>query len=160
MSWRGHAGIAWWGETVPREIAQRIEALADDLGYLPNIWGQELFRHMHFIDEEANLVPIYHRLARMLRHSVDVGDVLGEAQLSVQIGRLYLLDQQPGLAMEEFLRARELNRLLGRKDLADNVDFFLPGCEQRIGRDYGARMLPLIRRSMWAGRDELPEDDL
>jgi hypothetical protein len=107
---------------------------------------------MHIINEEADLVPIYHRLARMLRHAVDVGDVLGEAQLSLQIGRLYLLDQQPGLATEEFLRVRELNRLLRRKDLAANVIFFLPACEQRTGRDYAARMLPWIRRSMWAGR--------
>jgi hypothetical protein len=38
VSWRGHAGIAWWGETVPREVAQRMKALADDLGYLPKIW--------------------------------------------------------------------------------------------------------------------------
>jgi hypothetical protein len=100
-----------------------MKELADDLGYLPMLWQQELFRHMHVIDEEVNLVPIYHRLARMLRHSVDVGDVLGEAQLTVQIGRLYLLDQQPGLATEEFLRVRELNRLLRRKDLEDNVNF-------------------------------------
>jgi hypothetical protein len=152
VSWRGHAGIPWWGETVPHEVAARMQVLADDLGYLPKLWQQELVRHMDFIDEEVDLAPIYNRLRRMQRHSIDVGDVLGEAQLAVQIGRLYLLDQQPGLALEEFLRVRELNRLLRRKDLARNVEFFLPGCEQRIGSDYAARMLPLIRQSMWAGR--------
>lgn len=154
LTWRSHAGMGWWGDNLPHWVSLRIEGIAATIGFLPVVWQQEIMRHEDVIDEDAPLAPVHRRLSRMRRYSVDVGDVRAEALLCVQIGRLFLLDQQPGLAMEEFLRARELCRLLEDERIASDADFFIDGCRARIGPAYEARMLPLIRRSMWAGRDE------
>ena len=66
------------------------------------------------------------------------------------VGRLYLLDRQPELATEEFLRVQELNRLLNDDELARGARFFLDGCKPHIDPGYVDRLLPEIRRSIWA----------
>lgn len=150
ITWRVHAGFNWLGDLIPAAASNRIEDLADEIGFLPVVWRQEIQRHAHVIDEHADLVPIYRRISRIRRHAIDIGDVRGEALCSVQIGRLYLLDQQAGLATEEFLRVIELNRLLSDPQLSKEADFFLAGCRQQTDPAYVDRMLPEIRRSIWS----------
>lgn len=153
VTWRGYAGFAPWGDNIPTDASRRIDELANDLGYLPVIWQQELLRHTHFIDEHGDIVGLGRRLMRMRRHSVDVGDVLGEAISGLQLGRVYLLDQQPGLAMEEFLRVQQLNRVLRDERLGKESAWFMNMTAASVDPGYVGRLLPAIRKSLWAGRD-------
>lgn len=153
VTWRGFAGFSPWGDNIPEDASQRIDELANDLGYLPVIWQQELMRQEDLIDEDGDFVTVGRRLMRIRRHAIDVGDVLGEAMAGLQLGRVYLLDQQPGLAMEEFLRVRELNRILRSERLGTHAAGFIEETEPYVDSGYVRRLLPAIRRSLWAGRD-------
>jgi len=152
VTWRGHAGFSPWGDNIPQEESARIDQLAEEIGYLPVIWNQEIERHSMVIDEEQDLMPIYRKYSRMRRHSIDIGDVLGEAMASLIIGRLFLLDQQSHLAVEEFLRVKELDRLLMNGELTKNANWFLSHCENLV-TGQAKRMESAIRQSLWAGRD-------
>jgi hypothetical protein len=99
---------------------------------LPVIWAHEILRYSQVIPEGPELRAVFNKLSRMQRHSVDVGDVFGEAQASVLLGRVYLLDQQPHLAVEEFLRAIELNRLLADGSVGGEASFGLSHCEDLV----------------------------
>jgi hypothetical protein len=157
-TWRGHAGFSPWGDFIPEEYSQRIDEIANHIGYLPMIWEQELLRYWQVIPEDSDLAELFAKFSRMQRHSIDVGDLLGEARASVLIGRIYLLDNQPHLATEEFLRASELNRLLNDRSTGTAAAFGLSDCENVIPGQ-ADRMILWIRRSMWAGRDQAPESE-
>lgn len=89
------------------------------------------------------------RMMQCQRFSVDLGGVLGEAQTTLILGRMYLLDGQHQLAVEEFMRVIELDRIVNSPWLLGEARRFLRHCADMIGPSYAETIRPFLQESMW-----------
>jgi len=134
----------------PEEETRRIYELAGKTGFFPRLWSQALGTLTNYIDDDYRVVSALHnKVQRMQRFAVDVGDVLGEAQATLILGRLYLINQQYENAMIEFLRVQELNRIVNRPNLFFEATGYLKHCVRQIGSRNVDTISSHLKQSMW-----------
>jgi SIR2-like protein len=97
------------------EVEIRIKELEDTTGYLPLVASDELNNDLGIYLDEYNLHPLIQRTRRLRRHSVDVGDLWGEALCSLRLAHLFReAGDWTGTAIE-LLRLEELEKFLKRE---------------------------------------------
>jgi len=134
----------------PEEETRRIHELAGKIGFFPVLWSQAVAGIYHAIDDDPQVLLILHdRISRIKRFCVDLGDVLGEAQTTQIAGRMYSIDQQYQIAIEEFLRVQELHRILDETGLMFDTMMNLNYCTDQIGTAYLTQIKPYLQKSMW-----------
>jgi hypothetical protein len=134
----------------PEEETRRIYELAAKTGFFPRLWSQALGTLTNYIDDDFRVVnALYYKIQRMQRYFVDVGDVLGEAQATLKLGRLLLINDEFENAMVEFLRVLELNRIISQPNLVSEAKWYLRHCERRIGSGNVDTFSTLLQQSMW-----------
>lgn len=134
----------------PEEETRRIHELAGKIGFFPVLWSQAVTSIYHAIDDDPQVLLVLHdRISRIKRFCVDLGDVLGEAQTTQISGRMYSIDEQYQIAIEEFLRVQELHRILDETGLMFDTLMNLNHCTDQIGTEYLTRIKPYLQESMW-----------
>ena len=134
----------------PEAETRRIHELAGKIGFFPILWSQAVAGIYDAIDEDPQVLLILHdRISRIKRFCVDLGDVLGEAQTTQISGRMYSIDRQYQIAIEEFLRVEELHRILGDTGLMLDTKMNLKYCTDQIGTSYLIQIRPYLQKSMW-----------
>lgn len=141
----------------PEDETRRIHELTAKLGFFPLLWSQAI-RGFEVIDDDPQVLLILHnRIRKMKRFCVDMGDVLGEAQATLISGRMNSIDRQFQVAIEEFLRVRELQRIVNAPELTFDVTRHLMYSTNQIGIEYMHKIKPHLQRSMW-GRVVEPDE--
>lgn len=134
----------------PEAETRRIHELAGRIGFFPVLWSQAVAGIYDAIDEDPQVLLILHdRISRIKRFCVDLGDVLGEAQTTQISGRMYSIDRQYQIAIEELLRVEELHRILGDTGLTLDTKMNLKYCADQIGTSYLTQIRPHLQKSMW-----------
>jgi ribosomal protein L31E len=134
----------------PEEETRRIHELARRNGRFPVLWEQAVWSMCSIIDDDPQVLLVLHdRNRRIKRFCVDVGDVLGEAQTTLISAKMYAMDRQYQIAIEEALRVIELDRILDRPKLASKAVNNLKHWTDQIGAAYEARITPVLQQSMW-----------
>ena len=134
----------------PEEETRRIHELAGKIGFFPILWSQAVASMYDVIDDDPQVLLILHdRISRIKRFCVDLGDVLGEAQTTQISGRMYSIDRQYQIAIEELLRVEELHRILGDTGLMLDTKMNLKYCTDQIGSAYLTQIKPHLQKSMW-----------
>jgi len=137
------------GTLFPEPELFRLNELAAMTGLLPALWTSALLSLHNFVDAEGQLGFIaLDRGERLVRFAVDMGDVEGEAQATVAMGRLYAGVEQPQLAATEFRRVAELNRVLQRPYLEEAL-YALPAMDA----DLNSPTREELRNSMWGSAE-------
>jgi hypothetical protein len=134
----------------PEEETRRMHELAGRIGFFPILWGQAVAGIYDVIDDDPQVLLILHdRISRIKRFCVDLGDVRGEAQTTQISGRMYSIDEQYQIAIEELLRVEELHRILGETGLMLDTMMNLKYCTDQIGTAYLTEIRPHLQKSMW-----------
>ena len=134
----------------PEEETRRIHELAGKIGFFPILWSQAVASIYDAIDDDPRVLLVLHdRIRRIKRFCVDLGDVLGEAQTTQISGRMYSIDKQYQIAIEELLRVEELHRILGETGLMLDTKLNLKYCTDQIGTAYLTQIKPHLQKSMW-----------
>ena len=142
----------------PEEETRRIHELANKLGYFPQLWLQALYANIDVIDDDHDvLIVLHHRLRKMKRFYLDVGDVASEMLATYIEARMYLIAKQHSEAAENFLRAAELGRIANNTRIRGDIALFLGYCEPFVPSDYFVRIRSLLQTSMWGA--QLSTDD-
>lgn len=137
----------------PAGETKRLHELAGRIGFFPRLWNQSLQAMTDVLDDDPQmLIVLNDRVRKLQRFTVDLGDVLGEAQSTLISGRIYMLDEQYQIAIEEFLRVLELDRIVNQPDLSSQAQMYLIYCIEQVGIDYVQTIKPHLQRSMW-GRE-------
>src|SRR5262249_14346034 len=115
------------GTLFPEPELFRLNELAAMTGLFPALWTSALLSLGNFVDAEGPLGFVaLDRGERLIRFAVDMGDVEGEGQATLAMGRLYAGIDQPQMAATEFRRVAELNRVLKRSYLDKELVLGLP----------------------------------
>jgi hypothetical protein len=143
----------------PEEETQRIHELARKNGHFPVLWAQAVRTTYNVIDDDPQVLLVLHdRNRRVKRFCVDLGDVLGEAQTTLTSARMYAIDHEYQIAIEESLRVIELNRILDQPELTFEATRNLGYCRGQIGDNYEQRIWPVLQDSMWRRKPEEVRD--
>ena len=137
-------------DAFPEEESRRFVEVIHQLGMLPVLWKMNLRALTDVIDVEYPMnVILSHKLSRLLRFSIDMGDVAGEQQVSIALARLYLSGEQYQAAAMFLLRARELGQLVNHSSTQGNLEYFLGGLHSQAPETISSVDLKSLRRSMW-----------
>ena len=143
----------------PEEETQRIHELARKNGHFPVLWAQAVRATYSVIDDDPQVLLVLHdRNCRVRRFCVDLGDVFGEAQATLISARMYAIDREYQIAIEESLRVIELNRILDQPELTFEAARNLDYCRGQIGDNYEQRIWPVLQQSMWRKKPEETRD--
>ena len=101
------------------------------------------------IDDDPQVLLMLHDRIRIQRFCVDLGDVRGEAQTTQMSGRMYAIDKQYQIAIEELLRVEELHRIFKETELMLDTMINLKYCTDQIGTEYVTKIRSQLQQSMW-----------
>jgi NAD-dependent SIR2 family protein deacetylase len=138
------------GEKFPDEETRRLLQVADETGRFVQIWQQQDQACRDVLDDHPIVRQIaFHRLKRMQRFAIDMGDVPGEMYTTLAIGRLYLIDENPKDAFLYLSRVLELGRIVQKSEALSEAKTLLRDDLLMLKSDYKDSMRKHIQRSMW-----------
>ncbi len=124
----------------------RIAELVERTGYLPVAGKFDLEISLPALFEERDPEDLLRHLRRLRRHAINVGDVWGEARLTLRLAHLLGQIERSGAYEIELLRVFELEEYTGATFEEEDVQPFALTVEWfREKADLHER----IRRSMW-----------
>ena len=130
-------------------IEDRIRVLADNVGFLPAIYEEDLdfWLYPYLVEEYLDLDWFVTRVSKIRRFYVDAGDVHGEAKASLLLAHAFSRAGMSSQVAAELLRRRELESLLGYT--VDDWEDLAPLGDWRSWSTDPVGLETRMRSSMW-----------